>query len=231
MEVETNTQNATNNTNDTTTKVELNSIQSVSENTTNSVTQVTNVADIELSLEDVFVNLRLISKINQGEKLVQYDNHINIDTSYFQLVTRWFRGANRTDNIRFIQKVFSKAFEFNDKLVGDKSEESAQTLLRLNTELKNSLDGLSNLKVTYLADKLVQSEIDVMIDNVRSKLDINSKHLNFNRSNSINPVTTPNVSQSLGLNSVINSEKAETNKNNENKNLDKQEKHGHKKNN
>ncbi len=227
MEVETNTQNATNNTNDTTTKVELNSIQPVSENTTNSVTQVTNVAEIELSLEDVFVNLRLISKINQGEKLVQYDNHINIDTSYFQLVTRWFRGANRTDNIRFIQKVFSKAFEFNDKLVEDKSEEAAQTLLRLNTELKNSLDGLSNLKVTYLADKLVQSEIDVMIDNVRSKLDINSKHLNFNRSISINPVTVQTV---LGEKA----EKTETTNNTSNtngKNIDKQEKQVHKKNN
>ncbi len=227
MEVETNTQNATNNTNDTTTKVELNSIQPVSENTTNSVTQVTNVAEIELSLEDVFVNLRLISKINQGEKLVQYDNHINIDTSYFQLVTRWFRGANRTDNIRFIQKVFSKAFEFNDKLVEDKSEEAAQTLLRLNTELKNSLDGLSNLKVTYLADKLVQSEIDVMIDNVRSKLDINSKHLNFNRSTSINPVTVQTV---LGEKA----EKTETTNNTSNtngKNIDKQEKQVHKKNN
>ncbi len=227
MEVETNTQNATNNTNDTTTKVELNSIQPVSENTTNSVTQVTNVAEIELSLEDVFVNLRLISKINQGEKLVQYDNHINIDTSYFQLVTRWFRGANRTDNIRFIQKVFSKAFEFNDKLVEDKSEEAAQTLLRLNTELKNSLDGLSNLKVTYLADKLVQSEIDVMIDNVRSKLDINSKHLNFNRSISINPFTAQTV---LGEKA----EKTETTNNTSNtngKNIDKQEKQVHKKNN
>jgi hypothetical protein len=137
----------------------------------------------DLNLEDVFINLRLISKINQGEKLLQFDKHINIDNSYFQVITRWFRGASRNESIGFIQKVLVKSFEFSDKLVEDKSTESAQKLLRLNTDLKNSLEGLANLKVTYIHDKLIQSEIDVMVDNVRSKLDLNSKYLNFNKIN------------------------------------------------
>ncbi len=153
--------------------------------------------NVELNLEDVFVNLRLISKINQGEKLLQYNKHINIDTSYLQLITRWFRGASRTESIGFIQKVLAKAFEFSDKLIEDKSEESAQKLLRLNTDLKNSLEGLTNLKITYMYDKLIQSEIDVMVDNIRSKLDLNSKHLNFTKSVSTStsvPVFTNTVS-------------------------------------
>ena len=137
----------------------------------------------DLNLEDVFINLRLISKINQGEKLLQFDKHINIYNSYFQVITRWFRGASRNESIGFIQKVLVKSFEFSDKLVEDKSTESAQKLLRLNTDLKNSLEGLANLKVTYIHDKLIQSEIDVMVDNVRSKLDLNSKYLNFNKIN------------------------------------------------
>jgi len=137
----------------------------------------------DLNLEDVFINLRLISKINQGEKLLQSDKHINIDTSYFQVVTRWFRGASRNETISFIQKVLAKSFEFSDKLIEDKSNESAQKLLRLNTDLKNCLEGLANLKVTYIHDKLIQSEIDVLVDNVRSKLDLNAKYLNFNKAN------------------------------------------------
>ena len=32
-------------------------------------------------------------------------------------------------------------------------------------------------------DKLIQSEIDVLVDNVRSKLDLNAKYLNFNKAN------------------------------------------------
>jgi len=131
----------------------------------------------DLNLEDVFINLRLISKINQGEKLLQTDKHINIDTSYFQVVTRWFRGASRNETISFIQKVLAKSFEFSDKLIEDEIDESSQKLLRLNTDLKNSLEGLANLKVTYMYDKLIQSEIDVLIDNVRSRLDLNAKYL------------------------------------------------------
>ena len=160
------------------------SVNQVTNQVPNYVTnQVTNQVpvNIELSLEDVYVNLRLISKINQGEKLLQQNKYINIDTSYFQLVTRWFRGAGRTESIDYIQKILYKAFEFSDKLIEDKTEESAQKLLRLNTDLKNSLEGLTNLKITYMYDKLIQSEIDVMIDNVRSKLDLNNKHLNFNK--------------------------------------------------
>jgi hypothetical protein len=131
----------------------------------------------DLNLEDVFINLRLISKINQGEKLLQTDKHINIDTSYFQVVTRWFRGASRNETISFIQKVLAKSFEFSDKLIEDEIDESSQKLLRLNTDLKNCLEGLANLKVTYMYDKLIQSEIDVLIDNVRSRLDLNAKYL------------------------------------------------------
>jgi len=157
------------------------STQSTIQPATQTTTQTANQSseDSDLTLEDVFINLRLISKINQGEKLLQTDKHINIDTSYFQLITRWIRKAGRTESIGFIQKVLTKAFEFSDILIKEKTDESAQKLLRLNIDLKNSLEGLTNLKITYMFDKLIQSEIDVMIDNIRSKLDINSKYLNF----------------------------------------------------
>ena len=141
-----------------------------------------NIKNMELSQEDIFVNLRLISKIEVGNKLIQTDKHVNIDNSYFQSITRWFKGNNRKDSMLFINVILTKSFELNDKLLHEKSEESAQILLRLNNDLKNSLNGLINLKQTYSSDKLVQSEIDVMIDNITSKLDLNSKNLNFTKS-------------------------------------------------
>lgn len=136
--------------------------------------------NIEKISDDVFVNLRLISKIEVGDKLVQSNKHVNIDTSYFQSITRWFRGANRNDTIKFMLMIFTKAFDLNDTLLEDKTENSIQILLRLNSELKNSITGLINLKHTYSSDKLIQSEIDVMIDDIQSRLDTNLKHINFN---------------------------------------------------
>jgi hypothetical protein len=130
-----------------------------------------------MSLEDIFVNLRLISKIEIGDKLIQNDKHINIDTSLVQCVSRWLSGNNRADNINFINTILSKAFEYNDKLLNESTDDSAQLLLRLNNDLKNCINGLINLKQTYHFDKLIQSEIDVMIDNIRSKLDTTNKNL------------------------------------------------------
>ena len=136
--------------------------------------------ELILSTEDIFVNLRLISKIEVGNKLIQTDKHVNIDNSYFQSISRWYRGANRNTSIRFISVILGKAFELNDELLDDKTEDSVQILLRLNSDLKNSLNGLNNLKQTYCSDKLIQSEIDVMIDDVQSRLDVNMKRLKFN---------------------------------------------------
>ena len=139
--------------------------------------------DLNFSLEDVFVNLRLFSKIEVGDKLVysKENKHMNIDTSYFQFITRLFRGMNRNNNVQFISLVLAKAFEYNDKLILEKTEQSCQILFRLTSDFKNALNGLNNLKLTYSYDKLIQSEIDVMIDNIRSKIDNNSKNVNFQK--------------------------------------------------
>ena len=137
-----------------------------------------NLETLELSKEDIFVNLTLIAKIEVGDKLIRSksDKHLNIDTSYLQFITRWFRGNSRNTSLQFINLVLCKAFEINDILL---KEKNAQQLFRLTTDFKNSLNGLNNLKQTYSYDKLIQSEIDVMIDNIRSRLDFNSKNLHF----------------------------------------------------
>ena len=132
-----------------------------------------------LTLDDIFVNLRVLSKLEIGNKLVKNNKYINIDTSYLQFLYRWYNGINRNNTIEFINPILEKAFDISEQLIELKSEESAQLLYRLNTELKNSVNGLLNLKQTYNFDKLIQSEIDVMIDNIRIKLDISSKNFNF----------------------------------------------------
>jgi hypothetical protein len=135
----------------------------------------------DLTLEDISINLRLISKIEGGNKLVQNDKYVNIDTSYFPSISRWFKGVSRDTNLEFIKMILNKAFYYNDKMLEDKNDDNVEILLRLTNELKNSIEGLINLKQTYILDKLVQSEIDIMIDNVRIKIDHNSKKLNFNQ--------------------------------------------------
>ena len=126
--------------------------------------------------DDIFVNLTVISNIVPGDKLLVDDRLLNIDTSRFQFVTRWFKGANRVDTMQFIRNVLSSAFTLNDECVTTKD---GKTMLRLMSILKNVAKGLHHLKQTYANDKLIQSEIDVMIENIITKLNSNSNLLQF----------------------------------------------------
>jgi hypothetical protein len=128
--------------------------------------------------ETVFINLTVISTISSGDKLTLEDKFLNIDNSYFQCVTRWMKGVNRNETLKFINEVLTEAFKWNDKWI---EEKNVDLLLRLMTYLKNALKGLNNMKQTYPNDKLVHSEIDVMMENINSKLHNNSVILQYNK--------------------------------------------------
>lgn len=121
-----------------------------------------------MNAEDIFINLTVISKIAPGDKLI-IDNgkHLNIDTSFFPFFTRWWRGANRTEVLQFMTNILNCSFELQQSYIYNHNE---QALFRLTADLKNALTGLNHLKLTYPDDKLVQSEIDVLMENVRTRL-------------------------------------------------------------
>lgn len=133
----------------------------------------------DFTLDDIFVNLTLISRIEVGNKLIRNDKHVNIDTSYFPSITRWLYGQNHIDILKFINTILNKAFEYNDILTKDKNEESRQNLIRLNNILSNVINGLSNLMQTYHYDKLTQSSIEVMINTIRNKLNLQLKYIHY----------------------------------------------------
>ena len=131
----------------------------------------------EMTLEEVFININLISKIEPNYKLYINNKFINIDTSYVQSISRWFFGNDRKTTIFFVNLVINKSFEYCDKLLTTKNLDT-KLLFRITSDIKNSINGLLNLKHTYSSDKLVQAEIDVIIENIRNKIEINTTKLN-----------------------------------------------------
>jgi hypothetical protein len=122
----------------------------------------------QFDIDDIFINLRLISKIEIGDKIIDNDKYLNIDYSYIKSLTRWYYDINRKNNFKFINNIYQKAFTLNDEIINNN-----ELLIRLNNELKISINGLLNYKQTYITDKLFQSEIDVLIENIRNKIDQN----------------------------------------------------------
>ncbi len=125
--------------------------------------------ELEYNLEDILINIRLISKIEIGNKLIQNGKYINIDNNYFPSITRRYYKTDRTKTIHFVNFIINKGLDYIDNHI--KSEDYKIVIVRLTNELRNANGGLFNLKQTYDADKLIQSEIDVIIENIRLKVE------------------------------------------------------------
>jgi hypothetical protein len=123
-----------------------------------------------LSLDDVIVNLNVLSNIKVGNKLYHNNNYLNINNNYFSFIYRWYNNINRHDSIEFINIILVETFKYNNLLYNNHV-----LLFRLTDSLQNSINGLENLKITYNGDKLIVSKIDCMIDSIRSKIDENFK--------------------------------------------------------
>jgi hypothetical protein len=133
----------------------------------------------EMTLEEILVNINLISKIEVNDKLIINNKFINIDTTYMQPLTRWLYGNDRKSTLFFLNLIINKSFNFCDNILKDEdNNNNTKLLFRLTTEIKNSINGLLNLKQTYTCDKLVQAEIDVIVENIRTKIDYNTNSIN-----------------------------------------------------
>jgi len=110
-----------------------------------------------LSLEDIYINLSVISKIEVNNKLIIDDIYITIDKTYFNFISRWFSNSSRDESIKYISYIINSSFIYLNHLT---------EVDRLNNHLQLCLNGLNNLKQTYISDKLMQAKIDVIIGNI-----------------------------------------------------------------
>ena len=114
----------------------------------------------ELSLEELYINLSLISKIEVGNKLIINEQFITIDNSYFGFIYRkYYYNMNREKILKYITYIYNLCFSILNK---NEFNEKDRVINYLNL----GLNGLNNIKQTYSDDKLVQAKIDVIIENI-----------------------------------------------------------------
>lgn len=139
--------------------------------------------NIEISLDSLILNLKIISKLKPGYKLSikesnEQVNDIYIDTSYFQYLYRMFSDNSRDNTTKFLElldKEITKKIEelvkqenYNDSNMFLNSKENI--LLNLSHNLNLSLVGLNNLINTYANDEYTISKIEMIINNFELKI-------------------------------------------------------------
>ena len=115
-----------------------------------------------LNYDDIILNLKILSKIKEKEKLIISNKLFNIDKRYMQSLTRYFTDDNRNDTIRHINLILLHGFKMLDDNENDLERKKSLIL-----EFKKCISGLSCLKFTYKDDEVIGSQLDLLIDKIK----------------------------------------------------------------
>lgn len=137
------------------------------------------IRSIDLSMDDVILNLKIISKVKPGYKLSikQTDNgySVYIDTTYLQYFYRMWSDNSREYTLTFLETLDKDITKKIEELVSENSSKlflnsKENILLNLSHNLNLSLVGLNNLINTYSNDEYTVSKLEMIISNFELKV-------------------------------------------------------------
>ena len=152
-----------------------------------------------LSIDDVILNLKIISSIKQDDKLTRnQDDHLTIENKdLLQGARRWWNSNSRAETIAHIKNIIRASFDITDTTIEQElmqegvhgahgvheasshqktyfNEGNSCLLQRFVLEMTNAIRGLDNLKYTYKNDVNISSEIDIL----KEQLEIRTQKIN-----------------------------------------------------
>ena len=149
------------------------------------IQEIEEIEDIQKFIDENILNLKIISKIKENDKLLANKSLLEIDSPHlFQSVNRWYNKENRNITIEKLNNILEGTFKITkillEKEKDNKEEKSlednnSQIFQNLILEMKNSLVGIENLKKTYSEDILVSSQLDLLISKLSSRIEKMSK--------------------------------------------------------
>ena len=145
--------------------------------------QDSEIKEIDISLDSLILNLKIISKLKPGYKLSIKENNgqvndVYIDTSYLQYLYRMFSDNSRDHTTKFLEMLDKEITKKIEELVKEENytdsnmflNSKENILLNLSHNLNLSLVGLNNLINTYANDEYTISKIEMIINNFELKI-------------------------------------------------------------
>ena len=139
------------------------------------------IKEIDISLDSLILNLKIISKVKPGYKLSIKQNNgqvndVYIDNSYLQYLYRMFSDNSRDHTTKFLEMLDKEITKKIEELVKEENDSNMfldskeNILLNLSHNLNLSLVGLNNLINTYANDEYTISKIEMIINNFELKI-------------------------------------------------------------
>ena len=112
---------------------------------------------------DLFTDLEVLSMIKEEDKLCIRDGHITIEQRSHPMkiaVRRWANNDSRRLTIMHINTLITQSLQICSENRND--SEKSWTIEQFCKHFTNSLDGLSNLKKTYIDDSAIVARLNVI---------------------------------------------------------------------
>lgn len=117
------------------------------------------------TIDNILLNLKMISLIKAQDKLYLEDGLLKIDTpTMMQGISRWINDYSRLKTMEDIEYLINSTQLFVDTNFKktERSEEDNRECQKILVEISKSLTGIQNLKITYHDDTFIQSKLDVI---------------------------------------------------------------------
>jgi len=110
-----------------------------------------------MNVEELIINLKLLAQVEKGQKIITKDTYLNIETKHLipECIRRWNRQEGRNETLRSINRIV------NDSITSLPHEP------RIQTYLKQSSQGIVNLKDTYVHCHQTCARLDTILDKIK----------------------------------------------------------------
>lgn len=156
-----------------------------------------------MNSDEIIINLKVLEGLEKNKKLITRGSYLNKEPVSIipEFIRRWNRQDNRDETIKKINLIVNSAIKIiNNKKDNNKSE----VKLDIEKYLKNSINGINNLKDTYSTCIQTCSRLDVIIDNIKTTLNIKDDceeyYNNINNYNDINDIN--DINNNLNINDI-----------------------------
>ena len=114
--------------------------------------------------EDVIPKLKFISKLNKGDKINVKNLYIQQNNFMDKINRTFFNIDDRTNTLMFVSNTLKKGFELFLQHIDSTSPFDVILCQNIVNDLKNSKNGMLNLKETYSDDIMFVCKIDALMD-------------------------------------------------------------------
>jgi len=142
----------------------------------------------EQIIDNILLNLEILSRIKEHDKLSNQDKILEIDTRMGQSLRRWFSGDSRCNTLTRIEEIANLTIQITNQLLEAEYDDSnktfneketllrsfetnkSQNFIKFSKNMADAIQGLNNLKKTYEYDEAIKSRIDMVIDKLTCRL-------------------------------------------------------------